>query len=214
MGRGRTYLHPSEVDALRGACLPRWPSSLRNRLLLECLYQGGLEVSEAIELRDADVERAASDLVRLRVCGRRGNSRWIAIRSELIASDLLPRWRALRPRGATLFFCTLAEGEEPTGFGGRPRAGQPLRGCYVRAMVKRIGKRAGLAPGLASPRALRRSHAIHAVAEGTELQELQLRLGHSRLDTTARYLADAVGEGASVQGAGPAAPDDRTPRVR
>ena len=194
MGKRRTYLQPSEVDALRAACSPRWPSSVRNRLLLECLYQGGLEVAEALELRDADVERAAFDLVRLRVCGRRGSSRWVAIRSELIASDLLPRWRALRPRGATLLFCTLAEGEEPTGFGGRPRAGQALRGCYVRAMVKRLGQRAGLAPALASPRALRRSHAVHAMAEGTDLQELQLRLGHSRLDTTTRYLADTLRE--------------------
>lgn len=188
MASRRPYLHPREVDALLREASLRCPSGLRNRLLLELLYRGGLELSEALALRNGDVEDAAPDLVRLRVRGRAGRSRVVTVRSPLVASSLLPRWRGLRPRWAERLFCTLAATDDPTGFGARARAGQPLRDCYVRAMVARLGERAGLEPGLACPRALRHSHAIRQLAEGADLRELQLRLGHSRLDTTAHYL--------------------------
>ncbi len=208
MASARAYLHPGEVRALLSESALRSPSGMRNRLLLrvrrsppdrsagprrlprdalEFLYRGGLKPAEALALRDCDVERVGPEVVRLHVSGRRGRARVVTIRSELVAG-LLEQWRRLRPPWARRLFCTLADGEEPTGFGGCARAGQPLRDCYVRAMMARLGRRAGLEPGLASPTALRHSHAIHALEEGTELSALQLRLGHSRLDTTAQYL--------------------------
>jgi len=183
------HLQPNEVAALLNGTSLRCPSGLRNRLLLELLYRGGLELSEALVLRDVDVQCAASNLVRVRVYGRRGNSRSITVRSELIAADLLPRWRGLRPAWASHLLCTLADCDQPTGFGRPARSGQPLRACYVRAMIARLAEKAGLEPGVACARALRRSHAAHAVAEGVDLRELQHRLGHSRIDTTAQYVA-------------------------
>lgn len=197
MASARLYLHQREVRALLAQPALRCPSGLRNRLLLEFLYRGGLGLSEALALCDRDVEGAAPEVVRLRVEGRRGRSRLVTVRSELVASSLVPRWRELRPWWARWFFCTLAEAKGPTGFGRRAQAGQPLRGSYVRAMVARHAERAGLEPGLACPRALRHSHAVHALAEGADLRQLQLRLGHARLDTTAQYLDYADQQGGS-----------------
>ncbi len=158
MASARAYLHPGEVRALLSESALRSPSGMRNRLLLEFLYRGGLKPAEALALRDCDVERVGPEVVRLHVSGRRGRARVVTIRSELVAG-LLEQGRRLRPPWARRLFCTLADGEEPTGFGGCARAGQPLRDCYVRAMMARLGRRAGLEPGLASPTALRRSHA-------------------------------------------------------
>jgi len=185
----RRHLHPAEVEALLAAASLACPSGLRNRLLVELLYRGGLELSEALALRDPDVEVASHALVRLRVDGQRGRTtRSVELRSELIASCLIPQWRSLRPPGAQPFLCTLADTASACGFGGPARAGQPLRDSYVRTLVTRLGGRAGLASGLASPRALRHSHIVHTLSEGDELRHVQRRVGHSRLNTTAQYL--------------------------
>jgi integrase/recombinase XerC len=185
---GRRHLQPDEVEGLLDGTSPRCPSGIRNRLLLELLYRGGVKLSEALALRDVDVESAGPDVVRLHVRGRTGCSRGVTIRSEFVAQSLLPRWCELRPAWATRLLCTLTDCDQPTGFGGPARAGQPLRPSYVRAMIARLAEKADLEPGLACPRALRRSHALHTLAEGVELHELQRRIGHSRIDTTAEYL--------------------------
>lgn len=166
----------------------RCASGLRNRLLLEFLYRGGLELFEALSLRDADVGHAGPQAVRLRVEGRGGRSRLVTIRSERVASSFVPRWRELRPLAPERFFCAIVERECGTGFGGPMQAGQPLHDSYVRAMVTRHAEKAGLDPSLVCPRALRHSHAVHALAAGADLRQVQLRLGHARRDTTARYL--------------------------
>jgi len=176
------------VKALLDQPALRSPSGLRNRLLLEFLYRGGLELSEALSLRDADVQDAGPQAIRLHVEGRRGRSRLVTIRSERVASSFVPRWREVRPLGAERFFCAIVERECETGFGGPMHAGQPLHDSYVRAMVTRHAEKAGLDPRLVCPRALRHSHAVHALAEGADLRQVQLRLGHARRDTTARYL--------------------------
>lgn len=192
MASARAYLPPGDVEALLKQASPRSRSGVRNRVLVELLYHGGLHVSEALTLADRDVDCTGPDVLRLRVPGRGGRDRIITVRSELLASSLIPRWRQLRPLLAECFLCTLGSAEVPTGFGCRgARPGQPLRDSYVRAMVARLGERAGLEPGRASPRALRYSHAVHTLVEEGDLRRLQLRLGHSRLDTTARYLDDA-----------------------
>jgi site-specific recombinase XerD len=184
----RAYLHPREVETVLDQPSTRSPTGLRNRVLVELLYRAGLHVSEALALRNQHVKCVEPDLVRLHVRGRGRRTRTVSIRSELLASSLIPHWRQVRPRSADCFFCTLADANAPTGFGPRAaRAGHPLRDSYVRAMVARLGERAGLEPGLASPRALRHSHAVHTLAAGGDLRDLQLQLGHTRLETTARY---------------------------
>lgn len=188
MARPRLYLRPGEVAALLEQPSTACPSGLRNRVLLELLYRGGLHVGEALALRDRDVDCSGGAVVRIRVHGQGEFSRTVTIRSSLLACSLLPRWRQVRPRSAERLLCTLSDTDAPTGFGPGARSGQPLRDSYVRAMVARLARRAGLEPGVASPRALRHSHAIHTLAQGADLREVQQQLGHSRLETTALYL--------------------------
>ena len=57
----------------------------------------------------------------------------------------------------------------------------------VYKIVKQCAKRAGISEK-ASCHWLRHSHASHAIESGCNLRLLQQSLGHSKLETTERYL--------------------------
>jgi site-specific recombinase XerD len=67
------------------------------------------------------------------------------------------------------------------------RTGRPLERTMIFKIVKQCAKRAGVSE-LASCHWLRHSHASHAIESGCNLRLLQKSLGHSKLETTERYL--------------------------
>jgi integrase/recombinase XerD len=76
------------------------------------------------------------------------------------------------------------------------RTGRPLERTMVYKIVKQCAKRAGISEK-ASCHWLRHSHASHAIAEGCNLRLLQQSLGHSKLETTERYLHINPNQGSS-----------------
>ncbi len=167
-----------DLHALLRAC-NRGPTGARNRALLVLLWRAGLRVAEALALREADLE-PGSGLVHVR-CGKGGKPRTVAMDPE--AFDTVEAWRARRSalglNGHQPLLCTLEGG--------------PLDGGYVRAMVKRLARRAGLQKRV-HPHALRHTHAVELVREGAPLPEVQAQLGHSSLAVTSRYLAHVTPE--------------------
>jgi integrase/recombinase XerD len=67
------------------------------------------------------------------------------------------------------------------------RTGRPLERTMVFRIVKDCAKRSGVSEK-ASCHWLRHSHASHAIESGCNLRLLQQSLGHSKLETTERYL--------------------------
>ena len=127
----------------------------------------GLRCAEVLSLRPRDV-----DLSRylLRVRGKGQKERVVPIEPEL--ETYLLDWRARRAAGDR-FFLTLA--------------GQPVGDRYVREMVGRYALKAGI--NGVHPHLLRHTCATAWLEErGLELHEVQLLLGHSKLETTQRYL--------------------------
>ena len=59
-------------------------------------------------------------------------------------------------------------------------------------MVRQLCVAAGLEQ-VVSPHALRRTHATLALKGGASLRDIQLTLGHARLETTTRYAQYEVG---------------------
>jgi site-specific recombinase XerD len=165
-------LSPADVARVIDAA-----DTLRDRLLLSLLYGCGLKASEACRLRWKDVDPGTRTLT---VQGA-----WLdAPRRVLLPEDLLPLLREFRRT------CPL---DAPV-FRGRA-AGAPLSTRMAEVIVHRCGRAAAIGLPVTSM-TLRHAYAVHALASGLNLRELQEILGHRRLETTQRYLRCLLPPGA------------------
>ncbi len=174
MRKGHKYppeiLTPAEVHALIKAC-SRGSTGVRNQALIAVLWRCGLRISEALALREVDL---SGDRVQV-LHGKNDRHRIVGIDPDALA--YIERWidrrRQLGINGHRALFCTLE--------------GKPLHSAYVRALFKRLARKAGV-DKRAHPHALRHAHAVELLQEGTPLMEIRDQLGHASLDGTAAYL--------------------------
>lgn len=169
-------LTPAEVRALLGAC-GRGPAGMRNKALLVVLWRAGLRCAEALDLRIADVDLKAG-AIRVRH-GKGDRSRTVGIDPEAVA--VIDGWVKARsqlpyPRANPLF-CTISA----------PHPGQALDGSYVRTMLRRLGRQAGVERRV-HPHAFRHTYAVECAREGIAPELLRRQLGHASLHTTTVYL--------------------------
>ncbi len=175
--KGQKYpaepLTKTEVETLLQACSNRAPTGLRNRALIALLWRGGLRISEALALHLKDLDPAAGSVRVLR--GKGNKARVVGLDPPAFA--VVERWLDARKRrgipSRAPVFCTLA--------------GEPIKTPYVRALLKRLARRAGIAKRV-HPHGLRHTHSAELVAEGVPLNVIQKQLGHANLATTSRYL--------------------------
>ena len=167
-------LTPDEVRALIKACSNRAPIGIRNRALLVLLYRGGLRITEALRLHPKDLDRAAGTVTVLR--GKGGKRRTIGLDPGAFA--VVERWLDARAKrrisGRAPLICTLH--------------GKPVASAYVRALMPRLARRAGIEKRVHA-HGLRHTHAAELALEGKAMNLIQAQLGHSSLATTSRYLA-------------------------
>jgi site-specific recombinase XerD len=88
--------------------------------------------------------------------------RWLDVRTKLGISSRAP------------IICTLK--------------GKPVASAYVRALMPRLARRAGIEKRVHA-HGLRHTHAAELALEGHPMNLIQMQLGHSSLSTTSRYLA-------------------------
>lgn len=163
-------LSEAEVQALLAAASERAPTGVRNRALLALLYCSGLRLSEALALRADELVLDAP------TCAVRG-ARSRTAQLFPAARPYLETWLALRARKAIpgrQLFTTLA--------------GEPLEPAYVRAMLARLARRAGLTKRVHA-HLLRHSHAARLAAEGVGAADLAAHLGHAAGRGARRALA-------------------------
>lgn len=162
-----------EVHALMAACSNRAPTGIRNRALLAVLWRGMLRCNEALHLRPTDYTPDTGTLL-VRV-GKGGKARTVALNAE--AAACMGRWLDRRQRdGHTAhrrLFCTLG--------------GTPMADAYVRAMMPRLARRAGVAKRVHA-HGLRHSGACELRRAGVDIGIISKALGHASIATTARYL--------------------------
>lgn len=177
--KGKSYpgeiYTPDEVNSLLKVCSKRAPTGLRNRALLVLGYRAGLRITEALSLKPADID-LDEGYVHVRD-GKGGKSRKVGL--DIQACEIVRRWVEIRktlchtPNRWPLF-CTLD--------------GEPLKDSYVRAMLARLGNRAGIEKRLHF-HGLRHTFAWELCKEGVPMIHIQRLLGHANLQTTAVYLA-------------------------
>ena len=144
---------------------------VRDRLILEMLYDTGIRRSELIGIQDSDVDFGA---MQIRVTGKRNKQRLIPFAEGL--KKLIQAYSEVRNREV---------GSESGWFFVR-KNGEQLSAGIVYTIVK---KKLSEIPTLAkrSPHVLRHSFATSMLNNGAELNAVKELLGHSSLASTSVY---------------------------
>ncbi len=172
--RAPRLLSTDEIGRLfEAAAATAQPRSARDRALLELIYSTGMRVSEAINLRLADLSLETNEVR----CVGRGNRQRMA--------PLLPRTVvALRDYLAQARM-DLA-GNNATDYVFLNPQGARLTRQAVWLMTRQYAKAAGI-DGEVTPHTLRHSRAAHMLNSGEDVRRVQEWLGHANLATTQMY---------------------------
>ena len=139
------------------------------RTILTTCYAAGLRISEAVHLRPTDIDSGRM-VIRVEQ-GKGQHDRYVMLSPKLLT--LLRDWWRLRRPTPWLF-----PGDDPA---------HPITSHAVREACQRAHRRSRI-PKPIPPHSMRHAVAVHLLDAGTDIRPIQLRLGHRRLETTARYL--------------------------
>jgi integrase/recombinase XerD len=159
-----SVLSPAEVLRLLDGA-----TTGRDRVLLQIAYGCGLRLSELIHLRVADIDSARM-IIHVRQ-GKGAKDRLVPMSLRLL-EELRAYWRMRRP--------------DTWLFPGHKRE-RPISGSNIQRRFTRLVKHVGLSKHC-SMHTLRHSYATHLLEAGIDLLTLKALLGHTSLQTTARYL--------------------------
>jgi site-specific recombinase XerD len=161
-------LSPEEVVHFLGCVL-----NTKQRTILTTCYAAGLRISEAVHLMPSAIDRKRMVIHIEQGKGRK--DRYVMLSPKLL-EVLSAYWYAVRPKGC------LFPGDI---------AGQPITSGAVEMACQAAHARSGLSKPV-TPHSLRHAFAVHLLESGTDLRTIQLLMGHSSLNTTARYLRIAT----------------------
>jgi site-specific recombinase XerD len=167
-------LTPDEVKRLINSCSRRSPTGIRNKAFLVVLYRSGLRVSEALGLMPKDCDVQAGTLRVLKAKGKKARTVGLDAGAFAVLQLWLDRRKQMGIDGRSPVFCTLR--------------GEPLQTAYVRAMVRRLGRKAKIEKRV-HPHGLRHTHAFELANEGVPMHAIQGQLGHGNLSVTSRYVS-------------------------
>lgn len=163
----------AEVDALMKASSPRAATGVRNRAMIAVAYRSGLRIGEILDLKPKDVD-LDSGTITVRH-GKGDRHRVVGI--DVGTATLVEQWLRVRRRRAlgssSPVFCTLA--------------GRPIDSSYVRHMLPRLARRAGIHKRIHA-HAFRHLYAVELEQEGFRLSEIRDLLGHTSASVTDAYL--------------------------
>lgn len=170
----RQRVSTADIDAMVSTLDPNTAMGLRDRTIIELIYQTGVRRGECqrLDLEHVDLE---SQILQVRQ-GKGKKDRLLPISESLVdlLSDYLENSRpAFRPPPG-----------EPALFLSNQR--RRLGGARVNQIFRQAAQRAGLERGV-TPHVLRYAFATHLVQKGAELRHVQEMLGHSQVSTTQFY---------------------------
>jgi integrase/recombinase XerD len=142
-----------------------------HRVILMTLYATGVRRAELVRLRISDID---TDRMVVRIRGKGLKDREVML-SRVLLEALREHWRRHKPKEWL--------------FPGRVdhKADHPIHSKVVWFACHEAAKRVGLERKV-HPHVLRHAFATHLLDAGTDLRTIQLLLGHSNLEQTARYL--------------------------
>jgi len=160
-------LSPEEVGLLiESAIIPF------HRVMLMTLYATGVRRAELANLRVSDID---SKRMVVRIQGGKGLKDREVMLSKVLLEALREHWKRHKPKE------WLFPG------GNNHTYSKPITTKVAWQACQQAAKRCGLEKKV-HPHVLRHCFATHLLDDGTDLRTIQLLLGHSSLEQTARYL--------------------------
>lgn len=179
----RRALPLADVVNLLKAPWARTSEGIRDRALLQLLYEGAIRRGEAAALHVSDLDLSNSRLFVRR--GKGGRPRVVMLKAGAV--EWLARWlearESLRPDGPWLWISM--QGLTPMRPDGITRVVHKY-GAQLGAQEKVYPS--GVHRSSTTPHALRHSCATLLMESGADIRTIQEHLGHSSIGTTERYL--------------------------
>ena len=151
--------------------------TIRYRAALMTAYGAGLRVSEVVALQVGDVD---SQRMLIRVRQGKGKKDRYAMLSRRLLEVLRCWWRSRHPAGQRQK--ALPEDWLFPGW----RQGRHMNSESLQTVCREAAQAAGLSKRV-TVHTLRHSFSSHLLENGTDIRIIQVLLGHSRIETTARY---------------------------
>ena len=152
------------------------PTGRRHEAMIVLMWRTGLRCAEVLDLVSKDVDL---DHGRLTVLHGKGDKRRM-VALDIGTVNVLRAWEADRAElglSRTDAYFPVLQG---------PTKGMRLGDAYLRELLHRLGKRAGIEKRV-HPHCLRHSFAFWLLEQGVELAVISKMLGHSNLAITDRY---------------------------
>ena len=146
---------------------------IKYQAALSVAYGAGLRAGEVVTLKVSDID---AERMLIRVLGKGGKHRH-AMLSPQLHQLLRNWWRFARRQGKMLPGGWLFPGKDPID---HLSTRQLNRMCHAAEHLAEIDKRVSM-------HTLRHSFATHLLEQGVDIRVIQVLLGHSKLETTARY---------------------------
>ena len=162
-------LSPDEVKRLLEAT-----TNLKYKAALATAYGAGLRASEVTHLKVTDID---SQRMVIRVEQGKGSKDRNAILSPALLALLRDWWRTAQAQRRMLKGGWLFPGQNPV---------NPLSTRQLRRAMDASAKLAGLDKHV-SLHSLRHAFATHLLEQGIDIRQIQVLLGHKKLETTAMY---------------------------
>lgn len=156
-------LSPEEVAAFFSAI-----GILKHRAVLMLCYGSGLRISEAVAVKVSGIDSARM-LIRVEK-GKGAKDRYTILSGRMLLL-LREYYRIQRPK-EYLFPGT--------------KGGTHIQPATIQELCRDACRLAGITKRI-TPHVLRHSFATHLLENGTDTRAIQVLLGHSRIETTARY---------------------------
>jgi integrase/recombinase XerD len=164
-------------------------SSLKARIMLSLGYGCGLRAGEVVRLKVKHID-SAQKIIRVEQSKGRKDRNVMLSRDTL---DLLRQWwKVRRSRDESGM-----PSEERWLFPGN-RPGKPMSTRHLNRLFHKAAQAAGIKKRV-TLHGLRHSFATHLLERGTNIRVIQALLGHSKLETTARYAHVATGMISAVE---------------
>lgn len=162
---GVNILNGYEQLALLRQPNPKAPTGLRNLCLLTLMLKTGLRVKEIKNLQEKNIDWV-NGIITVEGMGGAGTRMILIGEAEI---QLLQQWRQVKAHNSPYFFSTLS--------------GNRLKDRYIREMVKRLARKAGLDKDV-HPNLLRYTFAAEFIRDTKDIKLLQKALGHSDIAST------------------------------